>query len=78
MAAPGFVFEHDAGIDVILGPNIAGVYGAASHAIPLFLKLSLAFDAVFNLGINGEIEAVFESFKRANEQVARDQQNLCN
>jgi hypothetical protein len=77
MAAAGFVFENDDGIDVILGPNISGVYLAEINATSLFVKMLLTFDSVFSLRMNAEIDTVFRSFQRAHEQVARDYPDLC-
>jgi hypothetical protein len=55
-AASGAMLNHEDGVDVILGPNLAGVYDAAVHSARLFLDLCAVFQGIYGLELEPELE----------------------
>lgn len=76
-AAAGFMFQHDDGVDAILGPNVKGVYNATMHSARYILDLCGVFQGVYKLGMEAEVKALIKRIEETGAQVLRAQPDLC-
>jgi len=76
-AASGFIFQHAAGVDVIVGPNVKGVHGAALHSAMYFLDLCGVFQDVYRLDVEAEVKALIQKLLQAGDRVLRAHPDLC-
>lgn len=75
--AASFVFQHDQGMDVVLGPSIRGVYHAARYSTDYFLKLCLLFGKAYSLPIDDEIGQVAKRLGEAAVGTHKVHPELC-
>jgi hypothetical protein len=78
MGAASFVFERDAYLDVVRGPNIKGVYLAALHSTVYLLRLCDLFQDAYGLSAEAkEIGPLMKSLIEASNEVQRQYPELC-
>ncbi|MBK5295470.1 MAG: hypothetical protein JJE04_27805 [Acidobacteriia bacterium] len=76
-AAFGFMFEHDQGVDVIVGPNVKGVFDAIVHSTRYFLEICGVYQDIHGLGVEAEVNALKQRLIETSDQVVAAHTDLC-
>jgi|GEM_PF-1879341 len=76
-AASGFMVQQATGVDVIVGPNVRGVYDAALHSARYFLDLSGVFQDVYGLGAEAEVKALIHKLLQTGDRVLHAHPDIC-